>query len=46
MLFPSHVFHLGNANTEITFETLSGNLMARKQGKSERKMHQTLRHDH
>ncbi|CAH3196647.1 unnamed protein product [Porites evermanni] len=25
---------LGNANTEITFETLSGNLMARKQGSS------------
>ena len=36
MLFPFHVFHLGNTNTEITFETLSGNLMARKQGKSER----------
>ena len=35
MLFPFHVFHLGNTNIEITFETLSGNLMARKQGKSE-----------
>ena len=26
------IVNLGNSNTEVTFETLSGNLMARKEG--------------